>query len=306
MLLLIVGQIIGSLFLSRPLQRIFSYNQFLVVTQVLFLLVPVLLYLLVTGLPIKQTLRLNKLSIVDIIIIIAIALVSQPIAAFFAQLSNIFFKDTISQVVKEIQSISYLKQLGIIALTPAICEEVTMRGVILSGYNKLSTRKAALATGLFFGILHMNPQQFLYAFVLGIIFAYLVRITNSLFSTIICHFTFNGFQVTMAYLATKLNPDMIDETRDIKNISINSQLIALSSYFIIAIVAAYIVIKLIKYMESRHANIILRYSNSGSVEQKLNPEANYEYQEYEQKGEKIINGPFIGVILVYLLIMLLL
>jgi membrane protease YdiL (CAAX protease family) len=306
MLLLIVGQIIGSLFLSRPLQRIFSYNQFLVVTQVLFLLVPVLLYLLVTGLPIKQTLRLNKLSIVDIMIIIAIALVSQPIAAFFAQLSNIFFEDTISQVVKEIQSISYLKQLGIIALTPAICEEVTMRGVILSGYNKLSTRKAALATGLFFGILHMNPQQFLYAFVLGIIFAYLVRITNSLFSTIICHFTFNGFQITMAYLATKLNPDMLDETRDIKNISINSQLIALSVYFIIAIAAAYIIMKLIKYMENRHTNIILRHSNSGSVKQELNPEANYEYQEYEQKGEKIINGPFIGVILVYLLIMLLL
>jgi len=48
--------------------------------------------------------------------------------------------------------------------------------------------------GLFFGIIHLNPQQFSYAFVLGVIFAYMVYYTRSIWAGILPHFIFNASQ----------------------------------------------------------------------------------------------------------------
>jgi membrane protease YdiL (CAAX protease family) len=299
MLAVIVSQILGAIFLAGLLQQIFTTSQFLVATQVLFLFVPVLLYFLITGLPIKQTLRLNKLSILDILIVIAIAVLAQPIASFFAAISGLFFQDNVTPVLKELGNISYLKQLGIIALTPAICEELTMRGVILAGYDKVSRGKAALATGLFFGILHLNPQQFLYAFVLGIIFAYLVRITNSIFSSVICHFTFNGIQVTLLYWMSSRNSEELKEVSSAVNTSINNQIISIASTFIFAMVATYIIVRLLKYLENMH-NLDKVYMNENVFNETIRIE------EGNHKAERIINLPFIGVIIIYFAFMALL
>jgi membrane protease YdiL (CAAX protease family) len=304
MLAIIVSQIAGAIFLSGILQQIFTNSQFLVATQVLFLFVPVLIYFLITGLPIKQTLKLNKLSVLDILIVIAIAVLSQPIASFFASISGLFFEDNVTPVLKELGNISYFKQLGIIALTPAICEELTMRGVVLAGYDKVSRGKAALATGLFFGILHLNPQQFLYAFVLGVIFAYLVRITNSIFSTILCHFTFNGIQVTLLYWMSNRNSEDLKEVSNAVNTSVSNQIASIGSTFVLAMAAAYIVVKLLRYLEKMHSRFSINYDNSHLNQNSFNKDMNI--SEGNNKDERIINLPFIGVIMVYFAFMALL
>ena len=298
MLAIIVWQIIGAIFLSGILRQIFTNSQFIVGTQVLFLFVPVLLYFLITGLPIKQTLRLNKLSALDILIVIAIAVLAQPIAGFFAAISGLFFEDNVTPVLKELGKISYLKQLCIIALTPAICEELTMRGVVLAGYDKVSRGKAALATGLFFGILHLNPPQFLYAFVLGIIFAYLVRITNSIFSTVLCHFTFNGIQVTLLYLISNTHSEELKEVSSAVNTSVSNQIISIGSSFVFALAASYIIIRLLKYLEKMHAMDSVNYGNANLDQNRFNEAVNIGEGNY--KAERIINAPFIGVIIVYM------
>jgi membrane protease YdiL (CAAX protease family) len=301
MLVIVTGQIIGSIFLSRPLQKIFSYNLFLVVTQVLFLLVPVLVYLLATGLPARQTLKLNKLSLKEIGIVIIIGIVAQPVASLLSALSTLFFENTVGEIMKEMGNIPYLAQLGIVALTPAICEEFTMRGIILSGYEKVSRGKAALATGLFFGILHMNPQQFLYAFVLGVLFAYLVRITNSILSTVICHFTFNGIQVTMAYLILKTRPELLNESSDIALLPMGEQILSFIPLILWAALACYIIIRLIAYMERSRNSRNMRYSTEWSSGQS----SAFVENGYYNKNESIINLPFIAVIVLYVVLMVL-
>ena len=99
-------------------------------------------------------------------------------------LSSMFFPNLISKVVFEMNSLPLITKLAVIALTPAICEEITVRGIFLSGYKKVDIKISALMSGLIFGILHMNMQQFFYAFALGVLLAYLVHITN-------CDFFFN-------------------------------------------------------------------------------------------------------------------
>ena len=52
---------------------------------------------------------------------------------------------------------------------------------------------AALMSGLLFGCFHLNINQALYAFVMGIVFAYMVEATGSLWSSVIAHFAVNTY-----------------------------------------------------------------------------------------------------------------
>jgi uncharacterized protein len=310
MLTVVLGQIFGSVFLSKPLYKFFEYSQVLVLSQVIFLLVPVIIYLIVTKTSLKDTLRFNKISFMDMVAIIAIAVLSQPIATFLSALSSMFFKNVVNDLFKEMGTISYITQLGIIALIPAVCEELTIRGVVLSGYEKVSRGKAALSTGFFFGILHLNLQQFFYAFALGILFAYLVRITNSIFSTMLCHFTFNGIQVTMSYIVSKVNPESLDQAMEIVNMPINNKIMLLLPYFIWAVICTYVVIWIMRKMEERRNTIsrgqVLSTINHGGSASEIDytmPHLIRRTSSY--KEERIVNGPFIAVVVVFILMMIL-
>ena len=48
--------------------------------------------------------------------------------------------------------------------------------------------------------MHLDPQQFLYATVLGFILALVVRITNTIFASALIHFLINGTSITMQKL----------------------------------------------------------------------------------------------------------
>ncbi len=83
-----------------------------------------------------------------------------------------------------------------------IGEEALFRGLILNGYRKrYSTGTAILLSAAMFAVYHINPYQFVNAFVLGIIMAWLLLRTNSIWPAMYLHALNNG----MAYLASVLN-----------------------------------------------------------------------------------------------------
>jgi uncharacterized protein len=310
-LIMILGQIIGSLFLSGLLYQKFTLPQVLVLSQVIFLIIPTVLYFIITRKSIGSTLRLNKITITDIAIVLAIAFLSQPVASFLSALTNVFFENTVNQVIKQINNIPYITQLVIIALTPAICEEVTMRGIVLSGYDNISGWKAAVMTGLIFGILHLNPQQFLYAFVLGILFAYLVRITNSIFSSMLCHFMFNGIQVTSAYVMMRLKPELVNDATDFTAMTMGDKISTLLPLFFSAVFFGWIVVLLVKKLakinEERRIREGFNYESSAySYEGMQNGEMNYLVRGYSfNDNEKVINAPFIATVIISVAFMVL-
>jgi Predicted metal-dependent membrane protease len=227
-----------------------------------------------------------------------------PIASFLSQVGSLFFKNIVSEVMNQISNTPLLMQLGIVALVPAMCEEMTMRGIVLSGYEKIGRGKAAVVTGLFFGILHMNPQQFLYPFALGILFAYLVRITNSIFSTMLCHFVFNGTQVTLSYLALRANPNALQAaSNSLATMSFQDKIISLLQLLLWSLICIWIIVIILKKMDKRH-NIV---STSQIDIDKNNTESNeeIEYLLKDIREEKVVNFPFILVICVYIIFTLL-
>ena len=192
-------------------------------------------------------------------------------------------------VVNQLQGISFATLIGIMALTPAICEEIVMRGVVLSEYKYKNTFKAAVMNGIIFGLMHLSGQQFLYAAVLGFLFAYIVRITGSLFSTMIVHFVFNGFNMTVSYMATKFQGDAMVEAVPMTANTFLSAIITLS---IMSTISGFIIWLLVRYMKKKRERL-----NLNIVSQDENEEENFSDEVWELKKETMVNLPFILLVI---------
>jgi len=93
----------------------------------------------------------------------------------------------------------------VLAVTPAICEEIAFRGFILSGMRHMGHKWVAiLVTSVFFGAAHMILQQSLTACIVGMVLGYLAIQTGSLLPSIAFHMTHNSLSMVMAICVPKL------------------------------------------------------------------------------------------------------
>ncbi|MCP4639999.1 MAG: CPBP family intramembrane metalloprotease [bacterium] len=83
-----------------------------------------------------------------------------------------------------------------IAVSPAICEEALFRGVLLNGLRKrLPPLMTLVAVGVFFGVAHLSFHKAPLTVVSGIVLAYVVWRSRSLFAGIAVHLMNNSFGV---------------------------------------------------------------------------------------------------------------
>jgi sodium transport system permease protein len=85
----------------------------------------------------------------------------------------------------------------VIAITPALCEELLFRGVILSGLRRLGPVAAVALSALLFGIFHTSLYRLLPTAFLGVAFGYLTWKTGSVLPAILAHALNNGLLVTL-------------------------------------------------------------------------------------------------------------
>lgn len=106
-----------------------------------------------------------------------------------------------------------LLNLALVALMPAICEELFFRGFILTSFknNKKSYKGAIIASGILFGMMHMDFIRIIPTSILGITFAYAVCKTNSIGVSMFMHFLNNGFAVVVTHFSSKI-VENIDST----------------------------------------------------------------------------------------------
>ncbi|MBU5593483.1 CPBP family intramembrane metalloprotease [Clostridium sp. MSJ-4] len=299
-LIVIIGQVLGGTILVPIFRHMnLSMPTLLVLTQVIFLIIPSIIYFIITKKSIKETLRLNPISFKEILILIVITLLSQFVAGFLVSISNMFSNNVVEEAFRTLESLSLGSMIFIMAVVPAICEEIVMRGIVLSGYDKKSTLKAALMNGLIFGILHLNPNQFLYAFALGVLFAYIVRITNSIFATMLCHFTFNGFQVVLSRVVMNV-PGVEEAKKSLGTLSRADMFKELVNLGIVAMIATIIIIFLLKVlsnMRKKRGQIVSSSPYSYSGDGTISIES--DFNEKELREEFVINIPFIITVLFY-------
>jgi membrane protease YdiL (CAAX protease family) len=100
----------------------------------------------------------------------------------------------------------FIISIIIIGIIPALTEELFFRGLILDGLkNNYSKRKAILISAFLFGIIHLNPWQFVGGFIIGVISAWICIETNSILLSIYIHF-FNNTLYTITEKYKELIP----------------------------------------------------------------------------------------------------
>ncbi len=111
---------------------------------------------------------------------------------------------------------SALVSLLVIALAPAICEEMLFRGLIL---HALKTRykiaSAIFITAALFGFYHMSLVKFIPTGLLGLALCYVVWRTGSIYPAILMHFLNNAYSVIIIYYPEQVGrifPVFVQET----------------------------------------------------------------------------------------------
>ncbi len=78
-----------------------------------------------------------------------------------------------------------------LAVIPAFCEELLCRGFVYGSMRKFGEHTAAIFSAVVFALFHKNFQQIPFAFVLGLVFAYAISITGSIWIPMLVHFVNN-------------------------------------------------------------------------------------------------------------------
>lgn len=118
-------------------------------------------------------------------------------------LNNVICMSPLVQMSEEFQNASdafygstlWIELLGSAIVTPVL-EELLHRGVVFGRLRRrMDMWPAVIVSALVFAVLHFNIVQFIYAFILGIVFALFVEKTGKLYPAIIAHIVANGIAV---------------------------------------------------------------------------------------------------------------
>jgi membrane protease YdiL (CAAX protease family) len=191
--------VFGSIMSKRPLGYI-GFNSALSGKQVFIIIGIVLLGLLLSG----ALSEVNKLIPI-----------SKSAEKYFTGLENEYNKEMLAIAnMKSLQD--YILSLLIIALLPAIFEEMFFRGALQPVMISLTKNSFAgiLITSILFSAIHMSFYGFLPRLALGLMIGYVFYFSKNLWLSSITHFLYNAIGVTQLYALSKQGMLKPDELRD--------------------------------------------------------------------------------------------
>jgi len=192
----------ASMLLSGWLARTDSLVLRLLVSQVI-LVIPTVGYLLLRREPLRITIRWRRLKLSRIGLLLLFTICIMPFMSFINALS---LTVTTNQAVADLYGLAQMSlpvALLCTAVVPAVLEETVYRGVFYQEYRQISVGRGILLSGLLFGLMHLNLNQFSYAFAMGCVFALVVEVTDSILSTMIIHGVINASSTFMTYFMAK-------------------------------------------------------------------------------------------------------
>lgn len=230
---------------------LFVTNSFLYTSLFyMIMLAAALIYLKICGEDFKTSLRIHPIHIGSFFLIILLAFTIRPVAGFITLIADLFFKDVTTNTMTQ----KVMQNLGLSIFTtaflPGLVEETLFRGVVYSRIRKANPIKGILLSSLFFGIAHMNFQQFCYAFFLGIVFGLLVEATDSILSSMTAHMIFNGSSLLLTYALSKASLFGTANTANASDITITTILASVPTA-LIGLILSILLITAIAYLNGR-------------------------------------------------------
>jgi sodium transport system permease protein len=166
------------------------------VTQLVVVATPALLMTVMLTRSPAQTLLLRRFAVKASLAAVALAVALHPAANVLQVIVNRVYPlgEQTAQALNNLvldQSLPVL--LFLLALLPAVCEELAFRGFILSGLRHLGHKWTAIVvSSIFFGAAHALLQQSISAFVLGIVLGFIAVQAGSLVPCVVFHAVHNA------------------------------------------------------------------------------------------------------------------
>ena len=183
----------------------------------------------------RERLHYNKVKPTTILYALIFTWLSMPLTTLINAISMIFVDNTVMALSGQILGVAFPVMLFFMAVVPAFCEETLFRGIVYGGYRKHGNKfVAVMLSGFLFGVMHMNLNQALYAFAIGVLLALLFEATNSIWPTILFHFVYNAQSCCLMYFVEEIVPGFYSNP---DNIAMATETASLYS-----MIAAYIII----------------------------------------------------------------
>jgi len=278
--LLMICYIGGSYLISYLSHGISTPLWFSLIESQLLILIPVILFASFQKINATKCLPYKLLKPLDALLALLFGYSLIPLMLLLNYISMLFSTNKIQEVTSSLMEYPFLMQIFFIAIIPAFVEEFVFRGIFYHSYRKNGILGAALLSGFIFGIVHLNINQFVYAFVLGAIFALLVEATGSMLSSMIAHFAINTYSI----IIMQMLPDSLKNSENANStIQAMSLQTTIATICVIAIFAfAFGLIAFVIYKNLAKRNKRWNYI-TGEISKGIKP----------QNGEKFATIPLI-------------
>lgn len=226
----------------------------LIISQCI-LLIPALIYVLVMKIDIIKCIPYRMIKLSDAVSSLLIGYCLVPLVLLINVISSVFATNYLNSSTTEISQYPFIIQLLLMAFLPTIAEEFVFRGLFYHSYRKNGILGAAILSGVIFGAIHLNINQFCYACVMGMVFALMVEITGSMFSSMLAHFAVNSYSIIMLKLVSMSGISVQTEQASQQMMSQYSGVIILLQIAILAVTAiAFISIAYLLFMSMAKRN----------------------------------------------------
>ncbi len=231
---------------------------------------PMFLITIASGEKLSTLFPFHKIRITSVLWLILFTYLMVPFTAFLNSLSLLFTSNTVLQMSGEIVSGSPVVMLLMMAVVAPLCEELVFRGIVYGTYRKSGNLlKAVILSALLFGLMHMNFNQAIYAFAIGIIMVLMVEATGSLWASLIFHVIFNANSVVTLFTSSSVLGDAaLQESAETAISTGNTLYMVIGVYFVISLITVPIGFKILgrvsrnegkegyfgRILESRHVN----------------------------------------------------
>ena len=199
--LLLMVYVGGIMSLSEPLMGV-------IVPQLFIGVLPILACLYIKG-DAKKIFALHLPTPKALVGSLFLLLGAGSCSLLLSNLLSYWFPDSSQGLNEEymtlLDGVSFIPALLLIALTPAVCEELMFRGYMFTAFKqKMSLTKAILAVSILFGISHMSLIKVIPTAILGAALAYAIHKADSIVASGMMHFLNNGFAVFVMYYGDKV------------------------------------------------------------------------------------------------------
>ncbi|MBO4570134.1 MAG: CPBP family intramembrane metalloprotease [Clostridia bacterium] len=177
----------------------------------------------------------------------------------------------------------------LVAVIPAVCEEIMFRGLVLNGLARCGKFFAIIMSAVLFTLMHGSPDQTIHQFILGVVLGFIVYYTGNLLLTIIIHFMNNFIVLVYNFIYNLAKSGGTDSAEATSALNPIGKVISFIISAAIIVLAVYLIINEIRRIVKTNHKV-----NNGSAEylskdelDKIDVE-NQAFEQVEEDGGAVV------------------